>query len=213
MQKQKMNTTEFDYVARNIFRPVYPVVASQIVAYSGVTAGSCLDIGCGGGYLGIALAQQTDLFMRFLDPSPEMRQILSDNLARTGLDRRSEVLAGKAENIPLPDAVTDLAISRGSIFFWEDLVQAFREIHRVLTPGGLAYLGGGFGSAKLKQTISRSWEEHQRDPGPWHEHMKRNLSPETQQRFQEALDEAAVGDHEIIHNPEVGMWIIIRKER
>jgi SAM-dependent methyltransferase len=209
----KMNTAEFDYVARNIFRPVYPVVASQIVAYSGFTRGSCLDIGCGGGYLGIALAQQTDLFMRFLDPSPEMLDIVRDNLARTGLDRRSEVLSGQAENIPLPDNATDLAISRGSIFFWEDLVRAFQEIHRVLTPGGMAYLGGGFGSSRLKQTIARAWEEHERDPSPWHEHMKRNLSPDTQRRFQDALIQAAIPDHEIIHDQEVGLWIIIRKER
>ena len=208
----KMDTADFDFVARNIFRPIYPVVASQIVAYSGVTRGTCLEIGCGGGYLGMALAQQTDLLLRFLDPSPEMLDILRDNLAATGLEPRSEVLEGRAESIPLPDNSMDLVISRGSIFFWEDLVQAFQEIHRVLAPGGMSYLGGGFGSSRLKQTITRAWQEHQRDPSLWQEHMKRNLNPETQRRFQEALVQAAIPNHEIIHDQEVGLWIVIRKE-
>ncbi|MBC7343666.1 MAG: methyltransferase domain-containing protein, partial [Clostridia bacterium] len=35
--------------------------------------------------------------------------------------------------------------------FWENLEKAFKEIHRVLAPGGIAYIGGGFGTSELKK--------------------------------------------------------------
>jgi hypothetical protein len=49
----------------------------------------------------------------------------------------------------------DLIVSRGSIFFWKDLPMAFKEIHCVLAPDGWAYVGGGFGSQKIKESIIR----------------------------------------------------------
>ncbi len=55
----KVNVTQFDQIAREIFAPIYPVIAEQIVRKTGITAGQCLDVGCGG-YLGMALAKITE---------------------------------------------------------------------------------------------------------------------------------------------------------
>jgi ubiquinone/menaquinone biosynthesis C-methylase UbiE len=142
-----------------------------------------------------------------------MLAILRGNLSQNGLDERTEVLQGHAEDIPLPDCATDLAISRGSVFFWENLVQAFKEIHRVLTPGGVGYIGGGFGSSKLRETVTRTWQVYKRDPSVWQENMRRNLGPDAPRKYQAALKDAAIRDHEIIHNQEVGLWIVIKKAR
>ncbi len=54
----KINATEFDQIARTVFSPVYPVIADLIRKKTGITSGKCLDAGCGGGYLGIALAMK-----------------------------------------------------------------------------------------------------------------------------------------------------------
>jgi hypothetical protein len=48
----EIDAQKFDRIARGVFAPVYPVIAGQIIARTGVTRGVCLDIGCGGGYLG-----------------------------------------------------------------------------------------------------------------------------------------------------------------
>jgi ubiquinone/menaquinone biosynthesis C-methylase UbiE len=63
------------------------------------------------------------------------------------LGARVVTLVGQAEAMPLPDACVDLAVSRGSIFFWDDPARGISEAHRVLRPGGQAMIGGGLGSA------------------------------------------------------------------
>ena len=51
---------------------------------------------------------------------------------------------GIAADMPLEDGSVNFLVSRGSIPFWEDHVAAFREIFRVLSPGGAALVGCGF---------------------------------------------------------------------
>ena len=206
----KINAKEFDQRARTVFKPIYPVIADQIIAYTGVTQGICLDIGCGGGYLGIEVARKSELSIRFLDQSSEMLEIVRGNLAETGLSARGETILASVEQIPLPDSCANLAISRGSVFFWDDHVAAFSEIHRVLAPGGVSYIGGGFGSASLKDEIGRQLEALDQGSDKWRNLVKRNMSPEMLQKFEQALQEAAV-PFDIVRNSEVGMWIVIRK--
>jgi hypothetical protein len=49
----KFDALKFDRIARDVFAPVYPAIAEQIIVRTGVVRGVCLDIGCGGGYLGL----------------------------------------------------------------------------------------------------------------------------------------------------------------
>jgi SAM-dependent methyltransferase len=73
--QMKIDAQKYDHIARGVFAPVYPVIAHQILSRTCVTQGVCLDIGCGGGYLGAALARTTDLFLHFFDSSEEMLAI------------------------------------------------------------------------------------------------------------------------------------------
>ncbi len=52
---REMDVPEFDRIAREVFPPVSLLIAEQIKEITGITEGVCLDIGAGGGYLGIAL--------------------------------------------------------------------------------------------------------------------------------------------------------------
>ena len=208
----KIDAKDFDQRARTIFKPIYPLIADQILDYTGIREGACLDIGCGGGYLGLALAHKSELYLRFLDQSSDMLEIVERNLAEEGLAGRGESLLANVEEIPLPDASVDLAVSRGSVFFWEDHVAAFREIYRVLTPGGMTYIGGGFGSASLKEEIGRQLDALDQGSNQWRNMVKRNMGPEMRQKFQDALRDAAIPNYELMQSPEVGMWIIINKE-
>jgi ubiquinone/menaquinone biosynthesis C-methylase UbiE len=56
---------------------------------------------------------------------------------------------------PFPDNSFDLIVSRGSVFFWNDLPGALREISRILKPGGIIFCGGGLGSAEIGRRIQQ----------------------------------------------------------
>jgi len=158
-----MNVTGYDRIAREVFAPVYPVIAEQIRTQTGITQGICLDIGTGGGYLGIALAAITDLEFYLMDKSPEMQEIAWMNVAVSGLQNRVHTLCGDVHDIPRENGSIDLVISRGSLFFWEDKASAFAEIYRVLAPGGAAYIGGGMGTKELFDKIKVEMDKRRHD--------------------------------------------------
>ncbi|MFH0730073.1 MAG: class I SAM-dependent methyltransferase [Pseudomonadota bacterium] len=207
----KIDAQKYDNIARGVFAPVYPVIAHQILSRTGVTQGVCLDIGCGGGYLGAALARTTDLFIHFFDSSEEMLTIANRTIAENGLRTRAGTLLGEVSAIALPDASVNLAVSRGSIFFWENLPRAFSEIHRVLAPDGWAYIGGGFGSREIKETIAHEMTSRNQGNDEFSAKIRKNLGMETRARFEAALEMAGIDDFFILHNEDIGLWFVIRK--
>ena len=207
----KINARQFEAIARTVFAPVYPIIADQIIHHTGITRGTCLDVGCGPGSLGAALAQKTDLDVLFLDQSQEMLELCEHTIDEKGLRGRAGLLPGDIGSIALPDGSVDLIISRGSIFFWDDLPQAFREIQRVLAPGGTTFIGGGFGSRSLKESIRLQMVERNQGNDQFAQKMRTNLGPEMRRRFEEGLKDAAIGDFTILQNEEIGLWIMMRK--
>ncbi|WP_170291155.1 class I SAM-dependent methyltransferase [Neomoorella glycerini] len=205
--KVEINVEEFDRVAREVFAPVYPVIAEQIKQKTGITKGTCLDIGCGGGYLGIALAGITELYIYLFDKSPEMLEIATRNIAGHGLQKRARTLLGDVHEIPLKDQSVDLVISRGSIFFWENQQKAFQEIYRVLAPQGAAFIGGGFGNAELKKLIDARMV--QKDSN-WQERINKNIGENAVESFVKTLGAAGISKFEI-NRGEAGLWITIWK--
>lgn len=207
----KIDAQKYDKIARSVFAPIYPMIADQIIAKMGVSQGTCLDIGCGGGYLGAALADKTDLFIRLFDASPDMLEVAKRTIAENKLTERADTLQGEVTAIPLPDNTIDLAVSRGSIFFWEDLPSALTEIHRVLTPDGWAYIGGGFGSKGVTESIVLEMKKRNQGSDEFRDRVRRNLGPESRERFETALKTAGLDRAYILHDEEIGLWIIIRK--
>ena len=119
-------------------RPTYPEAAvrwltERLALGPGTTV---VDIGAGTGKLTRQLVP-TGAHVIAVEPLPEMREQLV--AAVPGV----EVLAGSAEELPLPDAEAD-AVVAASAFHWFDTERALSEIHRVLRAGGaLATLGNG----------------------------------------------------------------------
>ena len=68
-----------------------------------------------------------------IDPSPEMIHFASQNNKH---DRYLTVLLGRAEKIPLTTASVDTTVTRFSLSSWTTPHDGFKEIHRVLKPGG-----------------------------------------------------------------------------
>jgi SAM-dependent methyltransferase len=200
-----MNVQEFDWIARNILAPVYPVIAGQIREKAGISEGVCLEIGCGGGYLSIALAGITDMEFLLLDGSAEMVLIARRNVEASGLERRMRAMTADVHSIPLDDGTVDLVVSRGSFFFWEDRVAAFREVRRVLKPGGRAYIGGGMGSSALMKEVNEKMEAVNKG---WKQERKGGESRE--EAYREALLSAGFEDF-IVRRDDAGFWMDIGK--
>lgn len=198
---------EFDNIATNIFGPIYPVIAKQIKEKTGVHSGICIDLGCGGGHLGIAMAEISDMYIYLLDNSAEALDIAAKRIKSNNIEKRIEVLRGDAEDIPLKDGYVNLAISRGSVWFWEDQVKAFKEIYRILTPGGFAYIGGGFGTKELREEIDKKMIERNSD---WKNKKKEMRGDNTTDKFKRILNQADINNYEIIDD-ESGFWIVIKK--
>jgi ubiquinone/menaquinone biosynthesis C-methylase UbiE len=199
---------EFDQIAREIFAPIYPFIAKQFLAESKISQGLCLDLGCGSGYLGLALAEQSDLSVYLVDNNPEMLVIAQRNIDNRQLKNQATVMLADVENIPLVNNTAQLIVSRGSVYFWQDQPQAFREIYRVMAPGGMAFIGGGFGTPELKRRIDH--EMVQRNPG-WPEQVRRRIGPEAAEEFRSILAETGIADFYIEQSP-VSMWVVISKQ-
>lgn len=145
-QKAKENKAEaFDKLAQTVFKNVYFYLAKQIKEDYGITKGMCVDAGAGGGYLAIELAKITDLEIKALDIDPDAIDIAERNIRKAGLTRKVKAVLGDVQKMPFADISVDLVVSRGSYPFWKDKVKAFREIWRILKPGGVAFIGGGTG--------------------------------------------------------------------
>lgn len=109
----------------------YPFAADVIRAGDTV-----LDIGSGSGtdVLYARLLAGRDGHAIGLDLTEAMRDKLRRNAAAAGLE--IDVLAGDAEDIPLPDASVDVVTSNGVLNLVPDKARAMAEIGRVLRPGG-----------------------------------------------------------------------------
>ncbi len=96
-----------------------------------------LDIGSGSGTDVLIAARRVGPTGEVLglDMTEAMRKKLTANARAAGADQ-VRVLAGNAEDIPLPDSSVDVVTSNGVLNLVPEKEAAVREIFRVLRPGG-----------------------------------------------------------------------------
>ncbi len=100
-----------------------------------------LEIGFGGGAaLELVANRLTTGVVTGVDFSPEMVQATERRLRHQIASGRLRVQLGDIAALPFPSATFDRAFTINTIYFWADTVQGFREIRRVLKPGGLAVI-------------------------------------------------------------------------
>ncbi|MBI5947220.1 MAG: methyltransferase domain-containing protein [Chloroflexi bacterium] len=101
-----------------------------------------VDIGCGAGFDTLIAARQVGPSGRVLgvDMTAEMRERTVAGARALGLGN-VQVLEGYAESLPVADGVADVVISNGVINLCPDKQAVFREMARVLKPGGRIQVG------------------------------------------------------------------------
>ncbi len=98
---------------------------------------SVLDVGSGAGTDSLIAARQVGPRGRVVgvDMTDAMLEKARAGARQAGL-RNLELRAGLAEALPLPDGEVDVVISNGAINLCPDKEVVYREIARVLKPGG-----------------------------------------------------------------------------
>jgi demethylmenaquinone methyltransferase/2-methoxy-6-polyprenyl-1,4-benzoquinol methylase len=97
-----------------------------------------LDLGAGTADLSIAVIRSSGpgTHMIGMDITPEMLAQGRTKLARMGLEDRIDLRVGDAEHIDLPDNSVDGCCSAFTVRNLTDIKQGFREMLRVVRPGG-----------------------------------------------------------------------------
>ena len=210
-RKRKLSYAELmNLLTETTYAPIYPALAKQVVRDTGVREGICLDLGCGPAGLSIALARETKLRIYGVDIDPEAIRFGVKNVKEAGLSDRVHILWGDATSLPFREGFADLVVSRGMVpaMGFSLKVRVFREAWRVLKPGGVAYIGGGFGRLLpyrvAKRIVWKSFKAH-RLP-------KLCLDRKTWER---ALRRAGIRDYRFVYDRYgrelFGMWVVFRK--
>lgn len=116
--------------------------ASEILTSSGVSAGYCVDLGCGDGRLAYELARQSDLFIVAIESDPAKVASAREKLAAAGLyGTRVTVHTGDPGDSSFPKYFANLVVSRNSLDNGPEAVSP-NEAYRLQRPfGGVACLG------------------------------------------------------------------------
>ena len=197
---------ELNCLANTVFRPVYPVIARQIIERTQRRSGVCIDLGSGTARLTIELAWMGRFRLFAVDFSHEINQIARTNIGRENLSGQILPVTADVGALPFGGNSADLIVSRGSMFFWENLQKAFLDIFRIMKPGGRAYLGSGFGTAELKKSIT----EKMKHRDGWEEKIIQRLGTKSMETIRAELDAVGIRDYSVIHD-DSGLWFCIEK--
>ncbi|MFZ5949918.1 MAG: class I SAM-dependent methyltransferase [Candidatus Rifleibacteriota bacterium] len=142
----------FEQHAETLLQPLYPWFVRDLADAHGKPLNDqrVLEIGCGPGFLNGPLIDVGCSLVVELDISHQML-IKAKNRIKPD---QTLLIQADSGALPFSSAKFSLVFSRGSIFFWEDLSLCFREISRVLKPGGMALIGGGYGISTPEELVA-----------------------------------------------------------
>lgn len=203
----KAGAIDYDEVARTIFAPIYSPIAAKTLEVCGNEGEICIEAGSGPAYLAIEMARHTHMKVYAVDIAVRMYPIAWHNVEAAGMVGRVTPVVGDVKHMPLPDNFADLCVSRGSMFAWEDFGAAFREILRVMKPGGRAYLGIGLGPTPLKEKIGEQMRQRNLEKGwtnrpPWKKTKDTDII--------EGIRSAGITDYRTTRD-DSGFWVYFKK--
>ncbi|MBI4186314.1 MAG: methyltransferase domain-containing protein [Chloroflexi bacterium] len=188
----------------SLWTKVYPYLAAQVMEGYGRDCGAVLEMGPFSGGISLELSRlHPGLNITIADERPEVVEYLRGRLSASGLSRSIAVDRTDLNHLTFANSGFDLAIFRGAFFFL-DKAGLLQEIFRVLRPGGVAFIGGGYGKGVPAEIIAGIAGESR----VLNERLgRRKVGVE---ELAELVRESGLtGNCEIIE--EGGVWLIIRK--
>lgn len=131
----------YDRGVQTAFREVFPTLVGHLIGDLS-TARRILDAGCGPGQFTIMAAERLPRAEVWgIDLAPTMIELARAHAAESPAAPRLHFDAADVAKLPFPDEYFDAVLSSGSIKHWPDALAGLRELHRVLVPGGRAFIG------------------------------------------------------------------------
>ncbi|MBW2059168.1 MAG: class I SAM-dependent methyltransferase [Deltaproteobacteria bacterium] len=124
---------------------IYPYLAAQVIGILPEKAGIILEVGPFSGGIGFELAREKrDSSVVIADSHEEILGYLKAETARLKLPGRVDLVRSDPSRLGFKSGVFSGVVFRGAFFFLDSSM--LREIDRVLEPGGVGFIGGGFGA-------------------------------------------------------------------
>jgi ubiquinone/menaquinone biosynthesis C-methylase UbiE len=145
-----------------------------------------LDLGCGAGHASFATAPFAREVVAF-DLTAGMLEITAAAAKERGLSNL-RTTQGSVEDLPFNSQEFDFVVSRYSAHHWKDVPRAFREVRRVLKPGGQVCVIDTTGAPSPLLDTHLQSVELARDPS----HVRSYTNPEWLSFFQAASFDARI---------------------
>jgi ubiquinone/menaquinone biosynthesis C-methylase UbiE len=124
-------------MGRGMVQLEYRRLARTLAGFDLPKKAAILDVGTGTGYVALEVAAALPTAcVTGIDLSEAMLNLARENSHSRGLDHAVVWKNGHADAMPFEDDEFDAVISSGSLHHWENPVQVFNEIERVVRPGG-----------------------------------------------------------------------------
>ena len=201
--------------AQGRLAPVYAPLAEHIAKTFDLAdrSGIGIDLGSGPGTLVIELCKRTPMHWINADINPHFFAYFIQEAQKAGVGHRVSAMLADAHALPFRDDYADVIVSRGSFQFWQDKPQAFREIHRVLKPGGVAFIGRGFSPNLPVETARRIRDTQKQGKG-----FPKYDVEETAAELRTVMQRIGIADFRIqtprppgAEDVSYGIWIEFRK--
>lgn len=130
--------------------------------------GSLLDVGCGNGNLLFYIRKLApDLFLTGIDISPgEIRQGMKrKRKSAGGFGDRVKLMVGNVEALEFEPETFDRVVSTSALHHFPDIALSFKEMYRVLKPGGKVLIYDWRKEAPYEETkkVMKKWAANK----PW----------------------------------------------
>ncbi len=191
-----------------LWLPVYPGIAKQIAGHCTKQPWHILEAGCFSGGIGLMLLKhypQSNLTIAL-----EMEELVAtfpldwQEMLDTQCADRYRVVSTPLSPLTITGQTFDLIICRGVFFFLDEKGAILSELFRLLSPGGIVFAGGGFGTYTSPELIKQLADESRR----LNYALGRKLF--SRQEFELALSTTGLAEQaEVIE--EGGLWAVIRK--
>jgi ubiquinone/menaquinone biosynthesis C-methylase UbiE len=126
---------EYSFDVQSIFKEA---VKLQLLLETIKAGDKCLDVGSASGLFSLAIARHVDTVYA-LDLSVKMVELLRDKVREKNMDNLIPVMQN-GEHLSFKNASVDVVFCYATLSLFPDPVGFFREVERVLVPGGTAIL-------------------------------------------------------------------------
>lgn len=145
----------------------YPVRVLVGERWAAAGYGRALELGAGSGYFTTLIARHARSVLA-VEPVPDMREVLSERCRRAGLGH-VEVIGAPAVELTghVGDASIDSAFVLQSLHHFHRRDEVFRELGRVVRPGGRLFLVEPHHNVRRVARLLRKYLTHYRAPAFW----------------------------------------------